>query len=555
MDFSKLRTFVVLGVAIVGVFLLYQLWHWEVERVEVPPGEFLVKINRWGKDLGPDDIIAPDESFKGIQQRLLPEGRHFLNPILFDYERQKMLTVPVGQCAVLTRRAGKEIPPDRLARGEYLATGDFGETDPAKKERGILEKVLMPTSYRINPYEYSHELVPMVKVESFQVGVRTLKWGKDPKELQNPASKYVVPEGYRGVQAQHLPPRDYYINPYVESIVPVDVRSHPVEFTDIEFYSRDGFLIKPHLLVSYHVIAEKAPELFVVLCDDGKLNQSDKTVEEQNRNQILQKFVLPLIRGFVRVEGSNYDARAYVSQKKPEEGGGVNPREQLQQTLMKKVAPECKKVGVQIESISVTKIETPKELAELADQIADRERQRVMRLTNKQLVEQAKKEQEQKATEVLKERSTKMVDAKQKLKVAQKLAAQNLEVAEAEQKNLLRSAQARLDAAKKQAEAILTDGKADASITMAKNEAEVAGLKTAVGGFPTPDHYAQFEVLKKVSPALSEIFASDNSEFAKLFSAYMTPGARKTAPVTTGAAPGTNGGGKPTGETKTNGDK
>lgn len=528
---SKPRTWIVAGVLAAGLFLVYQLWVWEVERVEVKNGEFLVKINLWGKDLPEGDIIAPDSSYKGVQRELLPEGRHFLNPLLYTYEAHKTLTVKPGQCAVVTRKAGKEISPERLARGEFLAAGDFDETDPEKKERGILEKVLMPSDYRLNPYEYSYELVPMVPVKSYQVGVRTLKWGKDPRQLQEKdrPGAYVVPDGYRGVQEKVLPPRDYYINPYVESIVPVDVRGHTVEFTDIEFPSRDGFLIMPHVLVSYRVMAEKAPELFVVLCDDGKLHQEDKTPEEQKKNQILQKFVLPLIRGNVRTEGSNYDARAYVSQKRSEEGGD-NPREKLQRELMRKVAPECKKVGVQIESISVTKIEATKELAELADQIAERERQRVTRLTNKQLVEQAKKEQEQKATETLKERSTKMVDAKQKLKVAQKEAEQKLGVTEADLKNQLKAAQARLDAAKKQAEAILTDGKADADIIRAKNTAEVAGLKTAVEGFPTPDQFAQFEVLKKVSPALSEIFASDNSDFAKMFSAYMAP-TRKTPVV------------------------
>ena len=79
-----------------------------------------------------------------------------------------------------------------------------------------------------------------------------------------------MPEGYRGVQEKPLPPATYYINPYVEAIVPVDVRSHPVEFADIEFPSRDGFTIQPHVLVSYKVIPEKAPELFVMLCDERR---------------------------------------------------------------------------------------------------------------------------------------------------------------------------------------------------------------------------------------------------------------------------------------------
>jgi hypothetical protein len=65
-----------------------------------------------------------------------------------------------------------------------------------------------------------------------------------------------------------------------------------------------------------------------------------------------------------------------------------------------------------------------------------------------------------------------------------------------------------------------------------QNEAEISGLKTAVQGFPSVEHFAQFHVLSKVTPALSEIFASDDSEFARLFAAYMTqqPGKNVKAP-------------------------
>jgi hypothetical protein len=55
-----------------------------------------------------------------------------------------------------------------------------------------------------------------------------------------------------------------------------------------------------------------------------------------------------------------------------------------------------------------------------------------------------------------------------------------------------------------------------------QNAAEVSGLKTAVQGFSSVDNFAQYHVLAKLAPALSEIFASDDSEFARLFAAYMT---------------------------------
>ena len=64
--YKQPRFFLTLGIAIVGLLILQQVWQWEVERIEVPSGKFLIHISRWGKDLGPDEIIAPDESYTKI---------------------------------------------------------------------------------------------------------------------------------------------------------------------------------------------------------------------------------------------------------------------------------------------------------------------------------------------------------------------------------------------------------------------------------------------------------------------------------------------------------
>jgi hypothetical protein len=525
---SKPRTYLVLGVVLIGLFLLYQLWVWEVERVEVAPNTFLVKINRWGKDLPEGEIVAPDDSYKGIQRKVLTEGRHFLNPILYGYEKCTVLQVPEGKCAVLTRKAGTEIPSSDKARGAFLADGDFDQfADREPGQRGILAKVLPPGKYYVNPYEYSHELVNAVEVRADQVGVRVLKWGLDPRAQVGQGSAYVVPvedPPFRGVQNKPLEPATYYINPYVEEIVPVSIRSHPVEFSDIYFPSRDGFLIQPHVLVAYKVIPEMAPELFVMLCDDGRLPQAGTTPEEQKKNPILQKVVLPLIRGYVRIEGSKYDAREYVSQQRDaKDEKKVNPREKLQEELMKKVAPACKKVGVIIETITVAQPEMNKDLDLLADAISQREQTRLTREKNKQLVLQHKQEQEQQAKEALAQQRTKVVDANTKLEQEKINALRRKEVEVLKLEASLKAAQERFEGAKKRAEATVTEGKAEAAVIEAKNEAEVAGLKTAVGGFPSPEQYAQYEVVKKLAPALSEIFASDTSEFAKVFSTYMSP--------------------------------
>ena len=50
-------------------------------------------------------------------------------------------------------------------------------------------------SYRINPYAYAYELVPAVEVRVNEVGVRSLKVGKDPKGL--PADPNAVVMSFR----------------------------------------------------------------------------------------------------------------------------------------------------------------------------------------------------------------------------------------------------------------------------------------------------------------------------------------------------------------------
>ncbi|MCO6457286.1 MAG: hypothetical protein J5I93_18465 [Pirellulaceae bacterium] len=510
---------------VLGVVLFVPIWMWKVERVEVEPDYFLVVTRRWGKSLPEGAIVAPDATYRGIQRRVLSEGRHFLNPILYTYEQHPILRVPEKSCAVLVRKAGVEISSERKARGEFLASGpiDLDARQPPG-ERGVIEQVLGPGKYRINPHEYEAEIVKAVEIESQQVGVKILRWGKEPpKDREN---QYIVADGERGVQRTIVPSGTHYINPYVTEIVPVDVRTHTVIFLDIEFPTKDGFTIEPRVEVRYKVIPEKAPELFVMLCENGVLYQTDETPEDQKQNPILQKIVLPLIRGYVRIEGSKHDAREFISKPREElvqDGPATNPREQMQEELMAKVKPECAKVGVNLEYVAVGQTQMNPLLDELAEQIREREQARITRRTNEQKVTQFERQQELESTKALAEQLTLTIDANTKLEQAKVLAQRQTQNETAKLEAELQSAQTRLEGAKQRAEAIRTQAQAEANVIEAENEAAVAELRTAVEGFPSPQYYSHYHVLRKLSPTLTEIFASDSSDFAKLFSTYMRP--------------------------------
>lgn len=521
-----------------GVILLvaWPVFQWTVARVEVEPDTFLVVTNRWGTTLPEGVLVAPDPSYQGIQRRVLPEGRHFLNPLLYTYERHPVVKVPEKFCATLIRKAGVEIDADRKNRGEYLAGGPIDlEAAERPGERGVVEQVLGPGKYRLNPYVYGVEIVPAVEIESQQVGVKVLRWGKEPPRER--ASPYVVADGERGVQRSFVPSGTHYINPYVAQVIPVDVRSHTVVFEDIEFPSKDGFTIQPRVQVRYKVVPEKAPEIYVMLSEDGVLFQKDESHDDQMKNPILQKVILPLIRGYVRIEGSKHDAREYISKPKedaPGAGKPTNPRERLQDELMRKVTPECEKVGVIVDYIAVGQPVMNPTLEELAAQIREREQARIARKTNEQKVTQYEQEKELKSTEALADQRKKVIDANTKLERGKITAERRLQTEKAQLQAELESAQARLDGSQKRAEAILTTGKAEAAVIRAENESAVAGLRTAIEGFGSADAFAQYHVLLKLTPVLSEIFASDTSEFARLFSTFLAP---KPKPAEAAPAP------------------
>ena len=533
---SKPRTWVIVA-AVIAVIVVVgyfgrEAFDWMFSRVEVPPGQFLVRIHRWGNDLPPGNsysdsaILAPDESYKGVMADVLPEGRYFLNPFFWSYELHPMIDVPAGKVLVLTRLYGAPIPPERLAAGDFLAQDG---------ERGIVADVLRPGKHRINPYAYDCKLEDAVEVGAGEVGVLTLKVGKDPADLPPDPKRgpYVVPEGYRGVQEKPLSGGTYYVNPYVKKIAAVDTRSHQAEFTDIEFPSKDGFHIKPHVLVTYRVLESKAPELFVTLSDDAKLPLQDRTPEEIEKNPVLQKVVLPLIRGYARIEGSKLAGRDFVAQSTAAVPGGqdANPREVLQSKLMAKVVPACDDLGVVVESITVGQSEKDADLEALATQIADREQARLEREKNASLIEQYKQAQELAAATARKEQNEEKVAATTKLNTATIEAQQKLEVELKKLEQDLKNAQTNLTAAKEQAEAVLAQAAADAEVITKENEAKVAGLRTAVEGFNSADQFAQYQMLTRLAPALKEIFASDTSDFAKLFASYMTQPSAKPAPA------------------------
>ena len=71
------------------------IWQWGFCRFYVDPDEMAIVIAKVGDPLPQGQILAA-QGQKGVREEVLAEGRHFLNPILYDHKIVEVTIVPPG---------------------------------------------------------------------------------------------------------------------------------------------------------------------------------------------------------------------------------------------------------------------------------------------------------------------------------------------------------------------------------------------------------------------------------------------------------------------------
>ena len=181
---------VVLVVLVLG--LPWFVWQWGFCRFYVEPDEMAVVTAKTGSELPPGQILAK-KGQRGIQEDVLGEGRHFLNPWLYEREIRPVVIVPPGKVGVVTSKVGDDLP-----EGEFLA-------EPGQK--GIWRHVLGPGKYRLNPAGYQIDVVDALSIPIGYDGVVTSLSGK-----QTPPNEFAQ-AGEKGVRRDVLQPGLYFVNP------------------------------------------------------------------------------------------------------------------------------------------------------------------------------------------------------------------------------------------------------------------------------------------------------------------------------------------------------
>lgn len=245
--------------AIVILIAYVLVWQWIICREYIRPMEIMyvnAKIGEENPD--PENARIVDEGFKGMQKKIYGEGRYFINPVVNDRTITKVTAdtektryrpfvgvIEPLQVGMVESRSGKN-PAD----GEFLV--DSNVTNPQK---GVIREPLTPGIWRLNPHAYEIQISPAVKIAPGYVGCVVSQCGKSPQK------GHLAREGERGVMEQILHPGIYYINPKAFSVIPVDIGYRQTPFEGINFISKDGFDIEVDISVVWGILPEKVPTI------------------------------------------------------------------------------------------------------------------------------------------------------------------------------------------------------------------------------------------------------------------------------------------------------
>ena len=480
----------ILPLLIFGAAVLFGIFYWTACRIEPGSDEIAILIHKTGKDLPPGEIIATESDQKGIQLDVLPEGRYFRNPYSWEWKIEKITDIPAGKLGVQTRLYGKDLVEGRIIAGSG--------------EKGILADVLRPGKYRINPYACQVEFFDAISIRPGHGGVVTSLVGDDLFSKEVPASmrnNYVAAPGYKGVQPKVLEPGTYYDkNPYMYSVAEVNLQSQRFEMSGedaINFLTVDGFTVHVEGTIEYALIPAQVAKL---------------TQQVGDMDDIIKKIIMPLARGFSRIEGSKNPAKNYITGE---------TRQQFQNNLDAHLKAKCLESGVAIRSVLIRNITPPDQIAsvirdrEVAVQNARKIEQQIAQaksqaeLTRQEALAQQNKEKVEADTAAIRA----VISAKQNQQVRLIAAHQDLEVAKLE-----------TAAAAAQADAMLLKAEAERKVIALGNEAAANVIANQVQAFSTGLNFARHEFYQKMGPQIQTILAGDDETgLGGLFRPFLTP--------------------------------
>jgi hypothetical protein len=309
---------------------------WSIRKYclhHVPSGHMLIVIAKFGRPLEEGQVLAGPGQ-KGIREAVGGEGWHFLWPLLYDTEIKPNVSVP-GQRLTADGERPAQVGIVKSLGGTPLPSGQFLAE---RGQRGIWRDVLLPGSYRLNPYGFEIKLADMVDIKQGFVGVKRRKLGADgPTEFANrPGEKGIVP-------GEVLQPGLYPVNTEEYEIIPCDVGIYQT---------------------TYHYTTDAKNTALVFDASDSNRIQLDCTIEWELRPEFWPRWVAKFrnlerietaviklnVKNISRNKGQDYGAEDFLD--------GVK-RERFQQEFQKELQAACKEDEVIVRHAFIRNIIIP----------------------------------------------------------------------------------------------------------------------------------------------------------------------------------------------------
>lgn len=530
---------------------------WTTCRIYVPPNKCAVLIRKTGESLPQGESVATRPEQKGIQQGVLGPGRHFRNLLWrWDYELVDLTIVPAGNPAtwewihslddsqrdalrsgdfkfkgefpsigIVTRKVGKEPPP-----GQVLVTRESGM-------RGILQEVLTPGTYKLNPHVYDVQFHPASVIPAGFVGVVTNLFGEFPGDpgdnaamdsgdvgdevpLLSTATSALATAGQRGTLRNVLQPGVYFINPKKQKVTLIEIGFN--EFSQIKvseddnfritFPSDTGFVIRVGVTVVWGIHPMHAAEIINTY---------------GNIDKVLDKIIGPQLRSICRNIGSTYAARDFIQGEK---------RELFQRALTEELQRVCRQKNIEIHLALVREIEvhaptSGPEGGEVTEDLKRTIQQSYIAIENQ--ITKAKQRDAAAVRAQLEEERKKIEIAQETIRAETRVMVANI-LAEAEKRAAEIDAEAELEIATIQQEVAKLDarrteilGKAEADVVQARGDAEAQGYEMLVNALGGGEAYNLYTFAENFHPdSIRVIFAGEGTFWTDLAS-FQDVGAAK----------------------------
>jgi regulator of protease activity HflC (stomatin/prohibitin superfamily) len=344
---------------------------------------------------------------RGPQIEAILPGRYRINTDLFLVEVQPATIVQATQVGLVTAKDGSPLPQDELVADHVEGHADFQDASAflaAGGQRGPQYDLMKPGTYYINPLMFDVKLDDVAIVQRGEVAVLVSNVGKEPEDI--PAEdrlagkeRYVVPEGFRGIQAEVAGPGVYYLNrwAYIAYIIPTtnltidwaeegnvpaeDVQSSSVRriqlFNPLAVISRDGFEMRVSVKVVIRVRPDQAP---LMVAKIGSIEN------------LIDHVVHPMIDSSFRNQASSSAAMNFM-QDRADEQAKAEARARV----------ELEKYHVECVSVLISQIILPQELMEIHRRVIAFQQQETF-------VEQQKAEAKRVDTENTRARADKQVE-------------------------------------------------------------------------------------------------------------------------------------------------